>query len=110
MIANQMEPSVTDPRQLADSGDLLVADSWVKRIEEHPAWPSLSRVPERLTALLPLRGFRVAALLSLEKGQIIESNMSLTADIPMKISTIQIAWGEFEVVEHTMAVRLTRMA
>jgi flagellar motor switch protein FliM len=86
------------------------ADSWMKRIEEHPAWPSLSRVPETLTALIPLRRFTVRSLLLLDKGQMIESDRALSEDIPMKIGAVQIAWGEFEVVEHTMALRVTRVA
>ena len=86
------------------------ADGWMKRIEEHPAWPSLARVPETLTALIPLRRFTVRSLLLLDKGQMIESNRSLAEDIPMKIGGVQIAWGEFEVVERTMALRVTRVA
>jgi len=85
-------------------------DSWIQRIEEHPAWPSLSRVPETLTALIPLRQFTVRSLLLLDKGQMIESDRSLSEDIPMKIGAVQIAWGEFEVVEHVMALRVTRVA
>ena len=83
---------------------------WMSRIEEHPAWPSLARVPETLTALIPLRQFTVRALLLLDKGQMIESDRPLAEDIPMKIGAVQIAWGEFEVVEHRMALRVTRVA
>jgi flagellar motor switch protein FliM len=83
---------------------------WMQHIEEHPAWPSLARVPETLTALIPLRQFTVRALLLLAKGQTIESDRPLAEDIPMKIGSVQIAWGEFEVVEHRMALRVTRVA
>jgi|ERR1700693_1075640 flagellar motor switch protein FliM len=83
---------------------------WMARIEEHPAWPSLARVPETLTALIPLRQFTVRALLLLDTGQTIESDRPLAEDIPMKIGSVQIAWGEFEVVEHRMALRVTRVA
>ena len=92
------------------AGELRDAGSWMMRIEEHPAWPSLSRVPETLTALIPLRPFTVRSLLLLEKGQMIESDRALSEDIPMKIGSVQIAWGEFEVVEHIMALRVTRVA
>ena len=40
----------------------------------------------------------------------IESDRALSDDIPMKIGSVQITWGEFEVVEHTMALRVTRVA
>ena len=84
--------------------------SWMKRIEQHPAWPSLSRVPETLTVLIPVREFTVRSLLLLEKGQLIASAGSLSEDVPVKIGTIQIAWGEFEVLEHRIAIRVTRVA
>jgi flagellar motor switch/type III secretory pathway protein FliN len=80
------------------------------RIEEHPAWPSLARVPETITALIPLRGFTVGALLLLKQGQVITSDRAVTGDIPVKVGPVQIAWGEFEVVDHTLALRVTRMA
>jgi hypothetical protein len=95
---------------LIAAGEVRAAGSWMMRIEEHPAWPSLSRVPETLTALIPLRPFTVRSLLLLDKGQIIESDRALSDDNPKKIGGMQIAWGEFEVVEHTMALRVTRVA
>jgi flagellar motor switch protein FliM len=95
---------------LIAAGESRAGGSWMKRIEEHPAWPSLARVPETLTALIPLRQFTVRSLLLLDKGQMIASDRSLSEDIPMKIGAVQIAWGEFEVVEHRMALRVTRVA
>jgi flagellar motor switch protein FliN/FliY len=83
---------------------------WTDRIEEHPAWPSLSRVPEKITALIPLRGFTVRALMRLGKGEVIASDRAVTSDIPVKIGSVQLAWGEFEVVEDIMALRVTRIA
>ncbi|HEX4651281.1 MAG TPA: FliM/FliN family flagellar motor C-terminal domain-containing protein [Granulicella sp.] len=95
---------------LIAAGEGQGGGSWMNRIEEHPAWPSLARVPETLTALIPLRQFTVRSLLLLDKGQTLESDRSLSEDIPMKIGAVQIAWGEFEVVEHRMALRVTRVA
>jgi len=102
-----ISPATDTP--LIAAGEVRGAGSWMKRIEEHPAWPSLSRVPETLTALIPLRPFTVWSLLLLDKGQMIESDRALSDDIPMKIGSVQITWGEFEVVEHTMALRVTRV-
>ena len=82
----------------------------MSRIEEHPAWPSLSRVPETLTALIPLRQFTVRSLMLLARGETIESNLATSEDIPIKIGAVQIAWGEFEVADSTMALRITRVA
>ena len=80
------------------------------RIEEHPHWLALSRLPVVLTARVPLTGFKVHDLLQLEKGQLITSQWETTEDIPVKIGRVQLAWSEFEVVEETMAMRLTRLA
>jgi flagellar motor switch protein FliM len=102
--------AATETPLIAAAESRGVPDSWMQRIEEHPAWPSLSRVPETLTALIPLRQFTVRSLLLLDKGQMIESDSPLNEDIPMKIGAVQIAWGEFEVVEHVMALRVTRVA
>jgi hypothetical protein len=99
--------AATETPLIAAAESRGVPDSWMQRIEEHPAWPSLSRVPETLTALIPLRQFTVRSLLL---GQMIESDSPLNEDIPMKIGAVQIAWGEFEVVEHVMALRVTRVA
>jgi flagellar motor switch/type III secretory pathway protein FliN len=82
----------------------------MEHIEQHPAWPALAQVPETITALLPLRGFTVRSLLLLAAGQTIESDQPLSEDIPLQIGPVQIAWGEFEVVERTMALRVTRIA
>jgi hypothetical protein len=90
--------------------DEAAASDRMSRIEEHPAWPSLARVPETITALIPLRQFTVRTLLLLAKGQTIESNLATTEDIPIKIGSVQIAWGEFEVADHTMALRINRIA
>ncbi len=80
------------------------------RIEEHPHWLALSRLPVVLTARVPLAGFKVRDLLRLEQGQLIASQWETTEDIPVRIGRVQLAWSEFEVVEDTMAMRLTRLA
>ncbi len=80
------------------------------RIEEHVHWLALSRLPVVLTARVPLTGFKVRDLLRLEEGQLVTSEWETTEDIPVKIGRVQLAWSEFEVVEDTMAMRLTRLA
>jgi flagellar motor switch protein FliM len=109
MSETENPPAQLETPPMAPIGD-LAPQGWMQRIEEHPAWPSLARVPETLTALIPLRQFTVRSLLLLDKGQMVESDRALADDIPMKIGAVQIAWGEFEVVEHKMALRVTRVA
>jgi flagellar motor switch/type III secretory pathway protein FliN len=80
------------------------------RIEEHSAWPVLSRLTVTLTAGIPLYRFKVRDLLRLETGQVIESVWPDTEDVPVNVGQVQLGWSEFEVVEQELAVRLTRLA
>ncbi len=79
-------------------------------LEERADWPLLSRLPMRLTAGIPLACFKVRDLLALRKGQMIATAWTSTDDVPLRIGSVQLSWSEFEVVEHKMAVRLTRLA
>jgi flagellar motor switch/type III secretory pathway protein FliN len=51
----------------------------------------------------------VCDLLALESGQTILSNWIATEEVPLKVGERQLSWGEFEVVDETMALRLTRL-
>jgi flagellar motor switch protein FliN/FliY len=79
-------------------------------MEQHPAWPMISRLPTKLSVTIPLSDFKVCNLLSLRCGQTIASEWATTEDVPVKVGELQICWGEFEVVEERMALRLTRLA
>lgn len=106
LIATSAEvalPIVTEPLR-------PVGREWIERIEEHPHWVVLSRLPVVLTARIPLSSFKVRDLLQLQQGQMVHSDWSTTEDIPVKIGRVQLAWSEFEVVEESMAMRLTRLA
>ncbi len=101
----------------AEAAALLVApepadmsNACMDHIEEHPHWLAISRLPVVLTSRIPLGGFKVHDLLQLEQGQLIRSNWSTSEDIPVKIGRLHLAWSEFEVVEESMALRLTRLA
>jgi hypothetical protein len=79
-------------------------------MEEHLAWPIIARLPVMLAVSIPLSGFRVSGLLGLRCGQIVVSAWKSSEDVPLKVGLLQIGWGEFEVVEQRMALRLTRLA
>jgi flagellar motor switch/type III secretory pathway protein FliN len=83
---------------------------WVQKVEEHPSWHVLARVPQTLTALIPLPEFTIHDLLTLEKGRVIESNVLTTEMIPIRIGSVRIAWGEFEVVDQALALRMAKLA
>jgi flagellar motor switch protein FliM len=79
-------------------------------MEEHPAWPMISRLPVNLSVSIPLNRFKVRDLLGLACGQTIQSAWAATEDVPLSAGELQLNWGEFEVVEQRIALRLTRLA
>jgi flagellar motor switch protein FliN/FliY len=80
------------------------------RIEQHSQWALLQRLPMKLQVAIPLPRFKVSDLLALRKGVILASAWQSSEDIPLEVGGAQLGWGEFEVVERRMAVRLTRLA
>ena len=82
---------------------------WMMRIEEHPSWQVLAQLRVTLRAGVALHGFAVRDLLTLKAGQVFESLTPAMEDVPLKVGQVQLGWCEFEVVEHRMALRLTRL-
>ena len=80
------------------------------RIETHPEWELLARLPMRLKAGITLEKFKVKDLLGLAAGHVVESSWGNEADVPLHCGKVQLGWAEFEVVEQRLAVRITRMA
>jgi flagellar motor switch protein FliN/FliY len=70
----------------------------------------VARLPVELEVAVPVRDFRVRNLLSLEPGQVIETQWGHGEDLPLSAGDVQLAWSEFEVVDTQLAVRLTRLA
>jgi flagellar motor switch protein FliN/FliY len=70
----------------------------------------VAQLPVELEVAVPVRDFRVRNLLSLEPGQVIETQWSPGEDMPLLAGDVQLAWSEFEVVDTQLAVRLTRLA
>src|SRR5215472_10373309 len=67
-----------------------------------------ARLRLQLDLCVPLPSFRVQNLLSLEKGQVIESAWPHTEDLPLWSGGVHLVWTEFEVVDQKLAVRVTR--
>jgi len=68
-----------------------------------------AKLPLQLDLRVPLPSFRVQNLLSLEKGQVIESVWPHTEDLPLWSGGVHLVWTEFEVVDQKLAVRITRL-
>lgn len=69
----------------------------------------IARLPVEMDVSVPVREFRVRGLLALEAGHLIESGWAHGGDVPLAAGRVQLAWCEFEVIETSLAVRLTRM-
>jgi flagellar motor switch protein FliN/FliY len=108
----QMIATAVDSKGIANTAPSVsnLSCQVVRPMEEHPAWPMLARLPVMLTVTIPLRGFKVCNLLTLRCGHTIASSWAATEDVPLKVGALQACWGEFEVVEQQMALRLTRLA
>lgn len=70
---------------------------------------AIARLPVELDVSVPVRGFRVRNLLAMEPGTVIETAWAHGEDMPLAAGAVQLAWSEFEVVDESLAVRLTRL-
>jgi flagellar motor switch/type III secretory pathway protein FliN len=78
--------------------------------EEMPAIDGpVARLPVEVDVVVPVREFRVRHLLTLEPGELIESQWSYGEDVPLAAGDVQLAWSEFEVLDNQIAVRITRL-
>jgi flagellar motor switch protein FliM len=109
----QMETASVKGEMLRDEGIVDTAvglEMSAQAMEEHPGWPMISRLPVTLSVNIPLKRFKVRDLLGLACGQTVHSSWAVTEDVPLNAGKLQLNWGEFEVVDHRMALRLTRLA
>lgn len=64
----------------------------------------------RLDVLMKVRSFRVQDLLAMQKGTVVETVHGHSQDVPLACGSALLVWGEFEVVEQKLGVRITRLA
>jgi flagellar motor switch protein FliN/FliY len=72
--------------------------------------PAVAGIPIEIDVAIPIRKFRVRNLLALAPGQVITTQWLEGEDLPLGARGAQLAWTEFEVVDHKLAVRITRPA
>lgn len=70
----------------------------------------LDRLPMQLDVLVRVQSLRVQDLLSLQRGTVLETVHEHSQDVPVHCGGALLVWGEFEVVEQKLAVRITRLA
>lgn len=110
VLARSAETGVEPPKAMDDSpARMMPAKNWMFQIEEHPAWEVLSRINMTLRAEVPLAQFRVRDLLGLTAGQVFETASPDTEDVSIRVASVQLGWGEFEVIEQRIALRVTRL-
>lgn len=71
---------------------------------------SVPWLPCTLTLEIPVVGFTIGDLLSLQKGSIVETACHHTSDVPLRVNQLLIGWTEFDVIGDRLAVRITEQA
>lgn len=98
-------PLVTLPKQPSEPEVERAASEDTALLLESP----LSTLPVQLDVCIPLPSFRVADLVALKPGRVLESVWGSTDDVPLWCGHVQMVWTEFEVVDQKIAVRVTRL-
>lgn len=101
--------AVVNPDAVLNKGDEIAAP-WFSRMEQHDAWPTLSRIEVTLTVQIALDRIKVRELLELHEGQVLTSELPHTNDVPLTVGAIRLGWSEFEVSDQRIGVRLTQLA
>jgi flagellar motor switch protein FliN/FliY len=91
------------------AAEAALAGGALAKVEQHPQWALLAQLPLKIDIAVPMPGFKVRDLLALRGGQTVATLWKVSEDVPVRIGGVEFGWGEFEVVEQRMAVRLTRL-
>jgi flagellar motor switch/type III secretory pathway protein FliN len=91
----------------------VIADSNSKAAQEAAdeiRWKPVLELPCELTVDLTLPAFKIADLLQLRPGLVINARWRLGQEVPLCLNGTLLGWIEFEVVGDRLAVRMTEMA
>ena len=72
-------------------------------------WRQLGWLPCQLSLELPVARFTVRELLRLEPGQIVSTDCSRGAEVPLRANGQVIGWAEFEAVGDHIGARITEL-
>jgi flagellar motor switch/type III secretory pathway protein FliN len=90
----------------------VIADSNSKaaqEAEDEIRWKPVLELPCELTVDLPLPGFKIADLLQMRQGAVINARWRLGQEVPLRLNGTLLGWIEFEVAGDRLAVRMTEM-
>jgi flagellar motor switch/type III secretory pathway protein FliN len=105
-VQKPVEPTAGGVAGAASSAELGAKPE----VEEDARWRPVLGLPCELTVELPLPDFKIADLLSLRAGSVVEARWRVGQDVPLRLNGTLIGWSEFEVVGRSLAVRLTELA
>jgi flagellar motor switch protein FliN/FliY len=81
-----------------------------RSLSEDEKWSYVKGLTCRLSVEVPIPGLTVGKLLDLTPGLILDTQYDEGSHIPVLVNGEMIAWGEFDVVEESLAIRLTELA
>jgi flagellar motor switch/type III secretory pathway protein FliN len=73
-------------------------------------WEPVLHVQADLTLELNVPNLRVADLLKLGSGAVLNTGWKSNQDLPLRVNGKLLAWVEFDAADENMAVRLTEFA
>jgi flagellar motor switch/type III secretory pathway protein FliN len=76
---------------------------------EEAAWAHVKGLPCLLSVDVPIPHFTVRKLLDLAPGVILDTYHEEGSHVPVMVNAEMIAWGEFDVVDESLAIRLTEL-
>ncbi len=74
---------------------------------EDAAWAHVKRLLCQISVELPVPHFTVRKLLDLAPGVVLDTYMEEGSHLPVTVNGQRIAWGEFDVLDESLAIRLT---
>ncbi|MGA7216957.1 MAG: FliM/FliN family flagellar motor C-terminal domain-containing protein [Candidatus Sulfotelmatobacter sp.] len=108
-MAMAMEKAAA-PGSLANAAAPEAAPALAQDSEDDARWKPALELPCDLLVDLPLPNFKVADLLKLRPGSVIDARWRVGRDVPLRLNGTLIGWIEFEVMGEKLAVRLTELA
>ena len=104
MAQTATQVAMNEPAQAATpatSGTAGIAES---------KWKQAERLPCQVSVEVPIPGFTLSTLLTLQAASVVSSRRPTTANLPLRVNGELIAWCEFEVFGTRLSVRFTELA
>ncbi len=88
----------------------MLLEAGIHEFEKLGRWPMLRLAAVPMQVKVPLSGISLRVLGKLEQGMVLESAWQAGEEVPLYAADVLVSWGEFEVADGQIAVRLTRLA